>query len=425
MVRSPRRRSPPLRGRDLLDRVLAGHRHDPVTHVEQVPPRPGRPADWPDWAPELLVDRFRARGIVRPWEHQAAAAALAHAGQSVVISTGTASGKSLAYQLPVLSTLLTDGKTAALYLSPTKALAADQLRSLRSLVLPDIRAAAFDGDTEPSERDWVRAHSRLVLTNPDMLHRGILPSHARWATFLRRLQYVVVDECHTYRGVFGSHVAHVLRRLRRICASYGAYPTFVLASATVASPAISGRRLTGLDVEEVTDDASPRGSTAFALWEPPLTEAHGEHGAPVRRGGRRRGGPAAGRPGRRGRPSPGLRPVPPGRGGAGAHHPAAPGQRRARARRPGRGVPGRLPAGGAPRSGGSAGRRHAARRGRDQRARARHRHRRAGRRGARRLPRDAGLAVAAGRPGRARRARGAGGVRGARRPAGHLPRPPP
>jgi DEAD/DEAH box helicase domain-containing protein len=272
-----------LRGRDLLDRVLAGSRHAPVTHVEQVPPRPGRPADWPDWAPELLVDRLRARGIVRPWEHQAAAASLAHAGKSVVIATGTASGKSLAYQLPVLSTLLTDGKTTALYLSPTKALAADQLRSLRSLVLPDIRAAAFDGDTEPPERDWVRAHSRLVLTNPDMLHRGILPSHVRWATFLRRLKYVVVDECHTYRGVFGSHVAHVLRRLRRICASYGAYPTFVLASATVASPAISGGRLTGLHVEEVTDDASPRGSTAFALWEPPLTAAHGEHGAPVRR----------------------------------------------------------------------------------------------------------------------------------------------
>jgi DEAD/DEAH box helicase domain-containing protein len=283
VVRSSAPEVAAARGRDLLDRVLAGRRRDPVTHVEHVPPRPGRPADWPDWAPELLVDRFRARGIVRPWEHQAAAATLAHAGQSVVISTGTASGKSLAYQLPVLSTLLTDGKTTALYLSPTKALAADQLRSLRSLVLPDIRAAAFDGDTEPSERDWVRAHSRLVLTNPDMLHRGILPSHPRWATFLRRLRYVVVDECHTYRGVFGSHVAHVLRRLRRICASYGAYPTFVLASATVASPAISGRRLTGLDVEEVTDDASPRGSTAFALWEPPLTEAHGEHGAPVRR----------------------------------------------------------------------------------------------------------------------------------------------
>jgi DEAD/DEAH box helicase domain-containing protein len=254
-----------------------------VTHVEHVPPRLGRATDWPDWAPELLVDRFRARGIPRPWEHQAAAASLAHAGRSVVIATGTASGKSLAYQMPVLSALLTDGKATALYLSPTKALAADQLRSLRSLVLPDVRAAAFDGDTEAPERDWVRAHSRLVLTNPDMLHRGILPSHGRWATFLRRLKYVVVDECHTYRGVFGSHVAHVLRRLRRVCASYGAYPTFVLASATVASPALSGSRLTGLDVEEVIDDASPRGSTAFALWEPPLTAAHGEHGAPVRR----------------------------------------------------------------------------------------------------------------------------------------------
>jgi DEAD/DEAH box helicase domain-containing protein len=272
-----------LRGRDLLDRVLAGSRHEPVTHVEQVPARSGRPVDWPDWVPDLLVERFRARGIARPWQHQAAAASLARARRSVVVATGTASGKSLAYQLPVLSALLEDGKATALYLAPTKALAADQLRSLRSLVLPDVRAASFDGDTAPPERDWVRAHSRLVLTNPDMLHRGILPSHARWATFLRRLRYVVVDECHTYRGVFGSHVAHVLRRLRRICASYGAYPTFVLASATVATPATSGSRLTGLDVEEVTEDGSPRASTAFALWEPPLTGAHGEHGAPVRR----------------------------------------------------------------------------------------------------------------------------------------------
>ena len=283
MVRTRAPEAAALRGRDLLDRVLAGSRHDPVTHVEEVAARPGRPADWPDWAPELLVDRFRARGISRPWEHQAAAASLARAGRSVIVATGTASGKSLAYQLPVLSALLEDEKATALYLAPTKALAGDQLRSLRSLVLSSVRAASFDGDTAPAERDWVRAHSRLVLTNPDMLHRGILPSHARWAGFLRRLRYVVVDECHTYRGVFGSHVAHVLRRLRRICASYGAYPTFVLASATVATPAASASRLTGLDVEEVTQDASPRGSTAFALWEPPLTGAHGEHGAPVRR----------------------------------------------------------------------------------------------------------------------------------------------
>jgi DEAD/DEAH box helicase domain-containing protein len=272
-----------LRGRDLLDRILSGSRHDPVTHVQEVPARPGRPADWPDWAPDLLVDRFKARKIARPWEHQAAAAELARAGRSVVVATGTASGKSLAYQLPVLSALLEDEKATALYLAPTKALAADQLRSLRSLVLSSVRAASFDGDTEQPERDWVRAHSRLVLTNPDMLHRGILPAHARWGSFLRRLKFVVVDECHTYRGVFGSHVAHVLRRLRRVCASYGAYPTFILASATVATPALSASRLTGLDVAEVTDDASPRGSTAFALWEPPLTGVLGEHGAPVRR----------------------------------------------------------------------------------------------------------------------------------------------
>ena len=281
-----RTRSPEVaarRGRDLLDRVLAGTRGSPVTHVEQVPPRPGRAVDWPDWAPELLVDRLRARGIARPWEHQAAAGSSAWSGRSVVVATGTASGKSLAYQLPVLSTLLADEKATALYLAPTKALAADQLRSLRSLVLSTVRAATYDGDTAVPERDWVRAHSRLVLTNPDMLHRGILPSHSRWAAFLRRLRYVVVDECHTYRGVFGSHVAHVIRRLRRICASYGAYPTFVLASATVASPAESASRLTGLDVIEVTEDASPRGATAFAMWEPPLTGARGEHGAPVRR----------------------------------------------------------------------------------------------------------------------------------------------
>ncbi len=254
-----------------------------MTHVEEVPPRSGRPTTWPDWVPGLLVDRLAARGITAPWEHQAAAAALAWSGTSVVVSTGTSSGKSLAYQLPTLSALLADDRATALYLAPTKALAGDQLRSLRSLVLPTLRAATYDGDTPVDERDWVRAHGRLVLTNPDMLHRGILPAHARWSGFLRRLRYVIVDECHTYRGIFGSHVAHVLRRLRRVCASYGAEPSFILASATVAAPARSASRLTGLQVAEVTDDASPRGGTAFGLWEPPLTGLTGEHGAPVRR----------------------------------------------------------------------------------------------------------------------------------------------
>jgi DEAD/DEAH box helicase domain-containing protein len=211
------------------------------------------------------------------------AAELAWADRSVVLATGTASGKSLAYQLPVLSALLADERATALYLSPTKALAADQLRTLAELALHGVRPSAYDGDTPLEERDWVRSHSRFVLTNPDMVHRGILPAHARWSSFLRRLRFVVIDECHTYRGVFGSHVAAVLRRLRRICARYGASPVFVLASATVSSPAASAQRLIGVPVDAVTDDGSPRGATTFALWEPPLGPPRGENGAPVRR----------------------------------------------------------------------------------------------------------------------------------------------
>ena len=146
-----------------------------------------------------------------------------------------------------------------------------------------MRPAVYDGDTPVEEREWVRQYANYVLTNPDMLHRGILPSHPRWSSFLRALRYVVIDECHTYRGVFGSHVAQVLRRLRRLCARYGANPVFLLASATAAEPAVAAGRLTGLPVREVADDASPRGELVFALWEPPLTDLHGEKGAPVRR----------------------------------------------------------------------------------------------------------------------------------------------
>ena len=274
----------------LLARLLLDpSRGERVTHVEHVPARTGRRADWPAWADPLLVDRLRAAGVERPWEHQVQAAELAHGGSSVVLATGTASGKSLAYLLPVLTSLLGDERASALYLSPTKALATDQLRAVRALNLLAVRAATYDGDTPREERDWVRRHGRLVLTNPDMLHRGVLPRHGDWASYLRHLQYVVVDECHTYRGVFGSHVALVLRRLRRLCAKYGADPVFVLASATARDPEVAAARLTGLPVVPVTDDASPRGSTEFALWEPPLMPAFtsgqggGEHGAPVRR----------------------------------------------------------------------------------------------------------------------------------------------
>ncbi len=271
----------------LLQRLLVDpSRAARVTHVEHVPARVGRVTAWPGWVAPLLVDRLALAGVVAPWEHQAVAADLAWGGSSVVVSTGTASGKSLAYQLPVLTSLLGDDRATALYLSPTKALATDQLRSIRALNLMAVRASTYDGDTPREERDWLRRHANLLLTNPDMLHRGILPRHPEFATFLRGLRHVVVDECHTYRGVFGSHVAQVLRRLRRVCARYGSDPVFVLASATSADPATSASRLTGLDVFAVREDASPRGTTEFALWEPPLVPeyaGHGENGAPVRR----------------------------------------------------------------------------------------------------------------------------------------------
>jgi DEAD/DEAH box helicase domain-containing protein len=274
------------RGRQLLERVLAGvpEAENPLTHAQDLPERVASFAEWPEWAPEELVHAFQARGVVRPWTHQAQAADHVWEGRHVVLATGTASGKSLAYQLPVLSTLLTDKRSTALYLAPTKALGADQLRSVSELELPGVRVASFDGDTPIAERDWVRAHARWVFTNPDMMHRGILPSHGRWAQFFRRLRYVVVDEAHAYRGVFGSHVALLLRRLRRVAQRYGSDPVIISASATVSDPATSASRLAGVECLAVTDDGSPRGARTVALWEPPLLdELAGENGAPVRR----------------------------------------------------------------------------------------------------------------------------------------------
>ncbi|MFI6085392.1 DEAD/DEAH box helicase [Streptomyces sp. NPDC051217] len=277
----------------VLDRLTAGPgRAARITHTEHLPPRAGRHAVWPDRIRPEVINAIELAGVDHPWAHQATAAEHALDGESVVIATGTASGKSLAYLAPVLTALL-DGSeapngrgTTALYLSPTKALAADQRRAVKALAAPlgnGVRPAVYDGDTPVEEREWVRQYANYVLTNPDMLHRGILPAHPRWSSFLRALRYVVIDECHTYRGVFGSHVAQVLRRLRRVCARYGSEPVFLLASATAAEPARAAGRLTGLPVHEVSDDASPRGEAVFALWEPPLTEFHGEKGAPVRR----------------------------------------------------------------------------------------------------------------------------------------------
>jgi DEAD/DEAH box helicase domain-containing protein len=279
--------------RAVLERLAGpGDRAARITHAEHVPARAGRHATWPEQIRPEVTDAIRRAGVDRPWEHQARTVAHAVRGESVVVSTGTASGKSLAYQVPVLSALL-DGRdgpgrrgATALYLAPTKALAADQYRAVRRLAEPlghAVRPAVYDGDTPAEARAWAREHANLLLTNPDMLHRALLPAHRRWPAFWRSLRYVVVDECHVYRGVFGSHVAQVLRRLRRVCAHYGARPVFLLASATTAEPGAAASRLTGVPVAEVTDDASPRGELVFALWEPPLTQARGEQGAPVRR----------------------------------------------------------------------------------------------------------------------------------------------
>ncbi|WP_248583665.1 DEAD/DEAH box helicase [Nocardioides sp. InS609-2] len=263
-------------------------REERLTHLEILPPRVSSSAEWPEWTHPVVRAALEARGIAGPWLHQAAAADAAHDGQHVVLATGTASGKSLAYQLPALSTLLDrrgardERGATVLYLSPTKALAQDQLAGLLDL-RTGARVTTHDGDSTREQREWARDHGEYILTNPDMLHRSLLPGHARWSRFFAKLEYVVVDECHRYRGVFGAHVSHVLRRLRRICAMYGASPTFVLLSATVAEPEVFASRLTGLEVLALTADHSPRGQVAVGLWEPPFISHAGENGAPVRR----------------------------------------------------------------------------------------------------------------------------------------------
>ncbi|MGH3495266.1 MAG: DEAD/DEAH box helicase, partial [Sciscionella sp.] len=274
------------RGAQLLRRILAGTpaTESGLTHIAELPARSAEFGSWPDWVPAEVRAAELAAGIRAPWSHQVRAAQLVRDGRNVVIATGTASGKSLAYQLPICASLLADPKASALYLAPTKALASDQLRALRGLSPAAVRAATFDGDTPILERDWVRAHANWVFTNPDMLHRSILPAHDRWARLFRGLSHVVIDECHTYRGVFGSHVALLLRRLRRIATHYGAEPVFVLASATSADPQRSAERLLGAPVAAVTADGAPRGARTVALWEPPLLEEpSGYDGAPVRR----------------------------------------------------------------------------------------------------------------------------------------------
>lgn len=282
-------------GRELLAAAVAGSRsgENPLRHVAELPSRPGRSRAWPHWAEPEVVRALVDRGIGSPWSHQVDAAELAHAGNHVVISTGTASGKSLAYQLPILGALVSDPRARVLYLSPTKALGHDQLRTAHALTtaiprLHDVAPTAYDGDSSPEVRRFARERSRWLFSNPDMVHLSMLRNHARWAVFLRNLRYLVVDECHCYRGVFGSNVAMVLRRLLRLCARYSAHrfaaPTVIFASATTAAPGASATELIGQPVAEITEDGSPQGARTVALWEPALlADLTGENGAPVRR----------------------------------------------------------------------------------------------------------------------------------------------
>lgn len=264
-----------------------------LKHVSEIPARSGRPRPWPEWVGPEVVRAYGNLGISAPWSHQVQAAELAHSGRHVVISTGTASGKSLAFQLPIIAALHANPNERALYLSPTKALGHDQLRAAHSLLadlpsLADAGPCAYDGDAPEEFRRFARERSRWLFSNPDMIHRSLLRNHARWAVFLRGLRYIVVDECHYYRGIFGSNVAMVLRRLLRLCEQHSpsgrAGPTVIFASATTASPGSTASELIGETVVEVTEDGSPHGTRTVALWEPPLrTDVVGENGAPVRR----------------------------------------------------------------------------------------------------------------------------------------------
>jgi DEAD/DEAH box helicase domain-containing protein len=243
-----------------------------LVHVQHSPARGAIHADLEPPLPALLAGRLTERGVERLYRHQARAVRLIRSGTNTVVVAGTAGGKTLCYQAPIVESVLSEPKTAALLLYPTKALAQDQLRSFRDLGIPEVVAATYDGDTTPEERARIRRSANVVLTNPDMLHIGILPSHDRWADFFHRLRYVVVDEMHTLRGIFGSHVGLILRRLRRIAHHYGANPTFVFGSATIGNPGELATALCGLPVEVIDDDASPTGERLVALWNPPVTD---------------------------------------------------------------------------------------------------------------------------------------------------------
>ncbi len=250
-----------------------------VVALRHLPGRDGILGDWPDWLPAPAVEAIRCSGIQRPWRHQSEFAALAHAGRHSAICTPTGSGKSLAYLMPVVAAAfeepppsprrLARPRSTAIHLAPTKALAHDQYRAARAMAPEGWRAATLDGDSDPAERRYARDHANLVFTNPDMLHFSVLPQHERWGGFLGNLRYIVVDEAHRYQGVFGAHVAQVLRRLRRLAALHGANPTILVSSATMPNAGAFGGLLAGEpEVAVVDQSTAPAGGRSVALWQP-------------------------------------------------------------------------------------------------------------------------------------------------------------
>jgi DEAD/DEAH box helicase domain-containing protein len=253
-------------GTTLCDDLLEG---EEIAHVDTVPPVEALTAPLPDDLHPKVRDALPFDEL---YVHQRAAWDAAARGEHMILATGTASGKSLAFNLPVLDAIAREPKNRALYLYPTKALAQDQARALADLRAPNVRAAIYDGDT-PAERRWqIRKWANVILTNPDMLHVGVLPHHDRWADVLHNLRYVVIDEAHVYRGVFGSHVGNVLRRLRRLAQVYGAEPQFLLASATIANPGELARGLAGVRANVVDEDTAPRAERTIVLWNPELLD---------------------------------------------------------------------------------------------------------------------------------------------------------
>ena len=249
---------------------------DNVVHHRIIPSKPPTNVPYPGFIPESIVHALKERGIDLPYTHQFEAWQLLSEGKNIVIITPTASGKTLCYNVPAVCKILEDPTARALYLFPTKALSQDQLSELQTLLniaAPEAKAFTFDGDTPADARQAIRANGHIVITNPDMLHSGILPHHVKWQKLFENLKFIVIDELHSYRGVFGSHVTNVVRRLKRICEFYGSHPQFICCSATIANPKEHAEQILEAPVDLISKNGAPAGEKHFVFLNPPVVNA--------------------------------------------------------------------------------------------------------------------------------------------------------